>query len=163
MGALCLNQVGQDQLSARPEIIPALFSVFTSEKHQRMLQEKENAVLIGTAVEELIRHHPTLKNAVMEAITLTMGKIEELGNAFEPPEEHKQWYMLQTVAQEVASAPVDADVEMPAASSSESTGAPLPGPTNEGFQSPEEVSKSHENMVVSYLDVFGKVRTINAE
>ena len=53
LGALCLNQAGQDQLTARPDTIPSLFSIFTSEDHQRVLQEKENAVLIGTSVEEL--------------------------------------------------------------------------------------------------------------
>ena len=55
LGALCLNQAGQDQLNARPNTIPSLFTIFTSEEHQRVLQEKENAVLIGTSIEELIR------------------------------------------------------------------------------------------------------------
>ena len=37
LGALCLNQAGQDQLTARPDTIPRLFSIFTSEDHQRVL------------------------------------------------------------------------------------------------------------------------------
>ncbi|KAL5496010.1 TOM1_2 [Sanghuangporus vaninii] len=44
LGALCLNQMGQDQLTSRPSITPALFSVFTSEAHLKVLLEKENAV-----------------------------------------------------------------------------------------------------------------------
>lgn len=41
IGALCLNQAGQEQLAARPSIIPSLFSIFTSESHLKVLQEKE--------------------------------------------------------------------------------------------------------------------------
>lgn len=148
--------MGQDQLTARPGIIPALFSVFTSEKHQRVLQEKENAVLIGTAVEELIRHHPSLKNAVMDAIKLTMGKIEELGNAYVPPAEHRHWYMIQAVTPaEPAPASGDIDVDMAAATGSESTVTAQAAA--DLLQSSEELSRNHENAVVSYLDVFGKV------
>lgn len=160
LGALCLNQVGQDQLTARPNIIPALFAIFTSEKHQRVLQEKENSVIIGTAVEELIRHHPSLKDAVLESIKLTMGKIEELGNAFVVPEEHKEWYIMQGVeiSQPILAPSVDLDVEMTATSSSENLASSTTGDAVDNTQSQEESSRHHDNPVVSYLDAFNKVR-----
>ncbi|KAI0699215.1 hypothetical protein BC835DRAFT_1412679 [Cytidiella melzeri] len=160
LGALCLNQTGQDQLTARPNIIPALFAIFTSEKHQRVLQEKENSVMIGTAVEELIRHHPALKDAVLESIKLTMGKIEELGNAFVIPDEHKDWYIMQaTDAAHSASAlapSADADIEMAVGSSSEAIASPTAGDATEGSQASEDSLKYHDNLVVSYLDAFNK-------
>jgi E3 ubiquitin-protein ligase HUWE1 len=160
LGALCLNQVGQDQLNARPNIIPALFSIFTSEKHQRVLQEKENSVIIGTAVEELIRHHPSLKDAVLESIKLTMGKIEELGNAFVVPEEHKEWYLMQGVetTQPILASSSDADVEMTATSSSENVASSMTGDAADNSQPQDESSRHHDNLVVSYLDAFNKVR-----
>lgn len=158
IGALCLNQVGQEQLAARPGMIPGLFSIFTSEKHQRMLQEKENAVIIGTAVEELVRHHPTLKNQVFEAIKSTMSKIEELGNAYVLPEEYKHWYMLRPTKTTSILPAVDNDVDMEAGTSQ--AGSPTPA-----LEQPEPVPhpmddnsfKAHDNVIVSFIDVFGKV------
>lgn len=159
MGALCLNQVGQEQLAARPGIIPGLFSIFTSEKHRRMLQEKENAVIIGTAVEELVRHHPALKNQVFEAIKSTMGKIEELGNAYVVPEEHKHWYALQPTKTASASANTDNDVDMEAGALQAGSSTPA---TVEPEATPHPMDdnsfKAHDNVVVSFIDVFGKVR-----
>lgn len=163
MGALCLNQVGQEQLSARPGIIPGFFSIFTSEKHQRMLQEKENAVIIGTAVEELVRHHPALKNQVFEAIKSTMAKIEELGHAYVIPEEHKHWYVLRPL--KTASTAADGDVDMDSATAEPSTStntAPTPAQADVDT-TPHPLDdnsfKAHDNVIVSYIDVLGKVRT----
>jgi E3 ubiquitin-protein ligase HUWE1 len=162
IGALCLNQLGQEQFASRPSIIPGFFSIFTSEKHQRMLQEKENAVIIGTAVEELVRHHPTLKMQVFEAIKMTMGKIEELGNAYEVPEEHKQWYLLRpTKANSGPSSSTgahgdDVDVEMGVAGAS---GSGTANAESEGtlHLHDDNSFKAHDNVIVSFIDVLGKV------
>lgn len=160
MGALCLNQVGQDQLASRPGIIPGFFSIFTSEKHQRMLQEKENSVIIGTAVEELVRHHPALKTQVFEAVQTTLGKIEELGNAYTVPEEHKHWYMLRPTkgnsggSSSTVTLGGDRDIEMDAAEGSASVNAEL----ESILQGHEDNSfKAHDNVIVSFIDVFCKV------
>lgn len=159
MGALCLNQVGQDQLSSRPGIIPGFFSIFTSEKHQRMLQEKENAVIIGTAVEELVRHHPTLKNQVFEAIKHTMAKIEELGNAYQVPDENKHWYVLQPTKTSGAGVGTsDIDIDMDASTQAGSSGVAAsaePEATPHLFE--DSSFKSHDNVIVSFIDVLGKV------
>lgn len=200
IGALCLNQTGQDQLAARPGIVPALFSIFTSEKHQRMLQEKENAVIVGTGVEELVRHHPALKAAISESIMATLAKIEELGNAYVVPEESRHWYTLRvikpqqvvtpanpldlatdpgaaTTSQSSTSAPATASTPAPTpAASSSSTSAPVPtttpvpalAPATASTSAPapalpellhhEDVSsKSHDNLIVSFIDAFSKV------
>lgn len=157
LGALCLNQVGQDQLASRPGIIPGFFSIFTSEKHQRMLQEKENAVIIGTAVEELVRHHPSLKNQVFDAIKQTMAKIEELGNAYQVPDENKHWYVLRptrTVGAGVGTSDIDVDMDSSVQASS-STAAAEPESTPHFFD--DSSFKSHDNVIVSFIDVFGKV------
>lgn len=191
IGALCLNQAGQDQLTARPTIIPGLFSIFTSERHQRVLQDKENAVLIGTTVDELIRHHPMLKTSVFEAIKSTLSKIEDLGNAYVVQENVKQWYKLlapsapaavpSSSTSTAAPTPIpttrpasaaggDGDVAMEEATESTaelvaSTPAepvePAAPATNAGANGPtgseDATEKSHENTIISYIDVLCRV------
>lgn len=166
IGALCLNQAGQDQLTTRPTIIPGLFSIFTSERHQRVLQDKENAVLIGSAVDELIRHHPSLKPAVFEAIKSTLSKIEDLGNTFTPPESTESWYGLVRTMASTVQAPADEDVLMRSSdtapsdeAASESTGRAnaLTASLTDDFLDESATGRSHENIIVSYLDVICRV------
>ncbi|KAI8975845.1 hypothetical protein BD414DRAFT_580582 [Trametes punicea] len=160
IGALCLNQVGQDQLAARPDIIPSIFSIFTSEEHQRVLQEKENAVLIGTSIEELIRHHPSLKEKVFVAIKSTMAKIEVLGKSYVPPDDIKHLYRLQPTATAPTATPSgqsEAVMEVDAGATSDQA------PRSEGQTSGEASSprddlfgRPQDNIIISYIDVFGK-------
>ncbi|KAL4252810.1 UPL family protein [Abortiporus biennis] len=153
IGALCLNQAGQDQLTARPTIIPALFSIFVSERHQRVLQEKENAVLIGTSIEELIRHHPSLKDSVFQSIKTTLGTIEELGKNWVCPEDLKPWYTLQPVSSPnpvATSGSDDHDVVMEAAEPTDTA------PKSTEPADDEASPKSHDNIIISYIDVFCK-------
>ena len=166
IGALCLNQAGQDQLTARPTIIPGLFSIFTSERHQRVLQDKENAVLIGSAVDELIRHHPSLKPAVFEAIKSTLSKIEDLGNTFTPSENTESWYSLVRTTTSTVQAPGDEDVLMRSSdtapideAASESTGRPnaLIVSLTDDILDESATGRSHDNIIVSYLDVICRV------
>jgi E3 ubiquitin-protein ligase HUWE1 len=141
-----------------------LFSIFTSERHQRVLQDKENSVLIGSAVDELIRHHPSLKPAVFEAIKSTLSKIEDLGNTFTPSESTESWYGLRTTAS--TQAPADEDVLMRSSdtapideAASESTGRPnaLIVSLTDDLLDENANGRSHENVIVSYLDVICRV------
>lgn len=156
---MCLNQAGQDQLSARPSIIPGIFSIFTSERHLKVLRDKENAVLIGTSIDELIRHHPSLKTPVFDAVKAVFSKIEDLGTTFVIPEDKKEWYELLPVQP------------------SEETGAPMQGIESEGRESGAglttdnhgEISgedsatqRDHDNNVVMFIDVICRVSTILA-
>ncbi|KAG7098569.1 hypothetical protein E1B28_000502 [Marasmius oreades] len=154
IGALCLNEVGQAQISARPSIIPAIFSIFTSDRHLKILLEKENAVLIGTAIDELIRHHPTLKAPVFDALKSTMNKIEDLGNGYDPPEEIRHWYQLVPVLGiQDESKPMDGveafdGPEVPASSEGDQATA------SSGKE--ESSSKPHDNNIVSFIDIVGR-------
>ncbi|KAI0708195.1 hypothetical protein C8T65DRAFT_740208 [Cerioporus squamosus] len=161
LGALCLNQAGQDQLNSRPNTIPSLFSIFTSEDHQRVLQEKENAVLIGTSIEELIRHHPALKDKVFAAIKTTMGKIEELGSAITVSDDIKHYYKLQPqnpapAESSSADAGVAMDVDQPVPLEQASTTAQQTNSEQHSSSASDLFGRSHDNLVISYIDVFGK-------
>ncbi|KAI6021384.1 hypothetical protein BKA83DRAFT_4464115 [Pisolithus microcarpus] len=148
IGALCLNQAGQDQLAARPSIIPGIFSIFTSDPHLKVLRDKENAVLIGTSIDELIRHHPSLKAPVFEAVKSTLSKIEDAGNAFIIPEDKTEWYELLTVqpaeeSTEVAMEGVESETPQGPASLLE----------EDNFKQ-DATQTDHDNNVVMYIDVI---------
>jgi len=122
--------------------------------------EKENAVLMGTAIDELIRHHPHLKKPVFQAISATLSKIEELGLAYEAPTESRHWYNLIPIPSGLPSVSSDDDVAMfdvslPTPASSDRRNAPdyEAGPP----ASEESSSKSHDNHIVSFIDILGRV------
>ncbi|KAF9475538.1 hypothetical protein BDN70DRAFT_996350 [Pholiota conissans] len=157
IGALCLNEVGQTQLKKRPSIIPAIFSIFTSERHLKVLIDKENAVIIGTAVDELIRHHPSLKGPVFESLQSTLGRIEDLGSSYVPPIDIQHWYRLIPIPAVISS---DGDVVMQD-EPIDTTSSRQISPTATTLEQPEEdnddeASKGHDNVVVSYVDVIGR-------
>jgi hypothetical protein len=99
IGALCLNPAGQEQLNQRPSIIPGILAIFTSERHLKVLMDKENATLIGTAVDELIRHHPSLKMTVFDSMLTTFDKLEVLGSTWTLSRGQEHWYRLLAVSE----------------------------------------------------------------
>lgn len=156
IGALCLNDTGTAQLASHPSIIPSIFSIFTSDRHLKVLLDKENAVLIGTTIDELVRHHPSLKDAVFEALKATLSKIEVLGNAYVVPPELQQWYKL--VGAVPAAAAPDTDVAMedvPADAPSPSETVMRDDSSPSGIEDPPP--KAHDNNVVSFIDILLRV------
>jgi E3 ubiquitin-protein ligase HUWE1 len=159
IGALCLNQIGQDQLASKPTIIPSIFSIFTSERHLKVLSEKENAAIIGSAVDELIRHHPLLKDSVFAAIAAVFERIEELGNAFVEEKDTESLYRLVLVGK------AEPDSKMEVVESADlisQTGTPVQGIeandiVSEGDQGKQEAI---ENVVVAYVDVMARVSCV---
>ncbi|KAJ7188201.1 hypothetical protein C8R46DRAFT_1341056 [Mycena filopes] len=151
IGALCLNDVGAAQLASHPSILPAIFSIFTSDRHLKVLLDKENAVLIGTTVDELIRHHPSLKVPVFEALKATLAKIEVLGNAYVVPPELQQWYQLVGVGAVPSDNGSDGDVPM------EDVSSEMPSASEKDDASPpsgeDSQPKAHDNNVVSFIDI----------
>lgn len=160
LGALCLNQAGQDQLAAHPSIIPALFSILTSETHLKVLLEKENAANIGSSIDELVRHHPTLKNIVFNSVISTLKKIEMLGKEFVPASDIQQYYLLGLNTQ-TSSPPKADDVPMEevhaTSSSAEAQQPPVPEADADELSATEESqAKTHDNLVINYIDVVGR-------
>ncbi|KAG6878824.1 hypothetical protein C0992_007445, partial [Termitomyces sp. T32_za158] len=156
IGALCLNEVGQAQLVRRPSIIPGMMTIFTSERHLKVLLEKENAVLVGTSIDELIRHHPSLKPSVFDAIKATIIRIEELGEVYKVPDDSKHWYQL--VPSSSVSSLRDEDVTMEDVEGNHTDAVPEVtvggGDATDEDQSSEP--KSHDNTVVLFIDALGR-------
>ena len=165
IGALCLNEAGQAQLSKRPSIIPAVLAIFTSERHLKVLIDKENAVIIGTAVDELIRHHPSLKSAVFDAIRSTLSNIEDLGMSIVCPTDVKQFYQLIPVTGITGDQLLDDDITMQEQDEvretieapEENAQEPLLEAADEDTDEDDIAAKNHDNTVVSFIDILGRV------
>jgi E3 ubiquitin-protein ligase HUWE1 len=139
--------------------------VFTSELHLKVLLEKENSVLIGTVLDELIHHHPLLRTAVLDALKATIAKIEELGTAYEVPGDLRHWYRLVPVSVPPANdgdIPME-DVENVAAASSSRSDANAQGEDIQAAEADDDedadevTTKNHDNHIVSFIDVLGRV------
>lgn len=90
-----------------------------------------------------------------------MSKIEDLGNAYVPTEDVQHWYKLVPVSQ----SSMDEDVVM------DSTGTPNATTSFMGNHEQSEAiqpepappggeERSHDNLVVSFIDVFGRVSSL---
>jgi E3 ubiquitin-protein ligase HUWE1 len=96
MGALCLNQAGANQLLDRPQVLERFFGIFTTNKHVKLLQDKDNAVMVGNAIDELVRHHPALCDRVFAAIAQVLENIETSGRHLEENSTSSHLYRLVT-------------------------------------------------------------------
>ena len=159
IGALCLNPVGLAQFNTRP-IISRFFSIFSSEKHVKILQDRDNGSLVGAAFDELIRHHPTLKDKVMAATIEALEAIREKGRAY-VPEGTGEGYTLQL--------PVDTEIldgTNPVASSSNAAVEPTPvdaAPADANTPPTPKIEEPEDNQILQCIDVIARVRFLSCQ
>ena len=67
-GAICLNQQGLDDYLARAPMKNYLLTMISKEEFIYLLAENDVSILIGNSVDEFMRHHPTTKEGVFDAI-----------------------------------------------------------------------------------------------
>ncbi len=158
IGAICLNQAGLDLFNARP-VIPKLFSLFTSERHSKVLQDRDNANSFGAAIDELMRHQPSVKGLVMDSILRSLNDIDQMGRAFLLPSEPKSRAAYGLLAVGAAAA----DEAAAATAASEGSSTPLrsvaladvvtdePDPIRK-----EDLSKLESNPVIASIDVIAR-------
>ena len=124
----------------------------------KVLTDKENAASIGSSINELVRHHPTLKAAVFNSLLSTLRKIEYMGNSYEPPNDVAHFYMLRSKEK---SSQQNGDIAMQdvpgAPDPSESTSKDVT--TKEGLANltDEQSEKPHDNPIIFYIDCLGRV------
>lgn len=130
-------------------------------------------MVMGSAIDELIRHHPNLKTAVFDAVIATLARIEELGNAYVEPMGAETPYKLQLVPRPVDDVP-DEEMSQAVAMELGQPRPPTPIPHPEVVQSADNAEHAtadsehveylnkqpdvFENVIVSYVDVIGRVR-----
>ncbi|KAK0555366.1 E3 ubiquitin-protein ligase tom1 [Tilletia horrida] len=168
IGALSLNEAGVAMFAARP-VIGRLLSLFTSDRHIKVLQDEESAANFGQAIDELVRHQPSMKDSVFSGINAIFDRIIEVGKAYTPPESQRPYYQLySSVTASSSAAPSAPEVEMAVEEESSGTGS---GTTSSGQESPtpgaqpsEDESNplsnapktSEEHAVLSYIKAMAR-------
>jgi E3 ubiquitin-protein ligase HUWE1 len=78
IGALCLNEAGLGQVG-EAGVFGKFFGMF--KKGEGMVELLENDVphIVGTSLDELVRHHPGLKDGVLGGIEDLLGFVHEVG------------------------------------------------------------------------------------
>ena len=118
--ALCLNEVGLQQLNER-QAIPAIFLVFTSERHARILRDRDHASVVGSTIDELIRHQPSLKKTVLEATLTFLNEIDRIGKAVDITASQVVNVQLKACGEEPSQAAIEGtNSSVPAASTQSS-------------------------------------------
>lgn len=83
IGALSLNEAGIKVFSD-DSVVHSLIACLGRPEYTRVLLERDNACLFGTAVDELVRHHPTFKTKVSDALIAVINTIIGDGRNFQP-------------------------------------------------------------------------------
>jgi hypothetical protein len=119
--------------------------------------EKDNAIMIGSALDELVRHHPSLKDQVFEGIQAMLQSIEDQGKAWVPPTAEESSYRLihPTVAKESAAGDT-LDVPMEPVASPDGATTPVPAVDNPE-ETPKKADSPAESIILSFIDVAVKV------
>ena len=78
ISAICLNQAGLDLFNSK-QIVQKLIKLLVSDRHVKILQDRENASMFGTAIDELVRHQPSVKDSVIRALLEALEDINARG------------------------------------------------------------------------------------
>ncbi|KAJ5138802.1 uncharacterized protein N7515_003650 [Penicillium bovifimosum] len=78
-GAICLNSSGLD-LFQSSDALESFFEIFENPEHVKCLKDDPELVRqLGTTFDELVRHHPALKNSIMSAVLVMAARVNILG------------------------------------------------------------------------------------
>lgn len=77
-GAICLNNIGMD-LFLKSDALDKFFEIFESSDHVKSMNvEGELARLLGSSFDELVRHHPRLRQSVMVSVIAMVSHVGDL-------------------------------------------------------------------------------------
>lgn len=79
-GAICLNTQGLQLFNDISPLL-AFLQIFTSPRHCETLRESDIAGVLGSSIDELVRHHPSLKVYVSRGLLNVLQQIHDLGNS----------------------------------------------------------------------------------
>ena len=97
-GAICLNSSGLE-LFLESGALDTFFEIFESPEHVKSLSsERDLPRVLGNTFDELTRHHPKLKPAILRAVTLMMARVVYLckSRAWDNGEGAKLWTLEGT-------------------------------------------------------------------
>ncbi|TAQ88206.1 hypothetical protein B7494_g3474 [Chlorociboria aeruginascens] len=77
-GAICLNHAGMKMVQSS-RAMESFFEIFESPEHVKCMEgNKDLPVTLGSTFDELIRHHPPLKNTIINAILDMVARVVHL-------------------------------------------------------------------------------------
>lgn len=158
LGALCLNEAGLTQLNQRGAI-ESLFAIFASDKHAKVLRERDCASVLGGSLDELVRHQPTLKPKILEHSVALVKRLAEVGKDWQPPEEWRSYYWLKPERAEGESEEVEMKDDAAAATASKDKGKAPETAASEVPPSAEKDKPHADNAPLLMLDVTCRVRS----
>lgn len=148
-GAICLNNAGMD-LFVRSNALTTFFEIFESPDHVKSMDnESELARLLGSSFDELVRHHPRLKDLVMLSVLSMVIRVGYLCNPKHPDITHGA--RLSTEAEKPEATESHADVVM-----EEANGAPTIAMGADSNAAMEEDDPKGPPKVASYINVAMK-------
>ncbi|KAG0309262.1 hypothetical protein BGZ98_004111 [Dissophora globulifera] len=107
-GAVCLNGPGLEMFNTDFRL-SKFFDIFTSPTHVRAFQDSDIASNLGMSVDELLRHQPSLKPAIMKEVTSMLEKVLDMCSAERISEEDRTFCSLQITRAEDAPPPGQAE------------------------------------------------------
>ncbi|GAA5813130.1 hypothetical protein MFLAVUS_006599 [Mucor flavus] len=78
-GAMCLNSQGLEMFNAEKPL-PHFFDLMTSHDFLKNPMDVDSATGLGSTMDELIRHHPSLKPTVLQCVTAMIKKVLVMGS-----------------------------------------------------------------------------------
>lgn len=98
IGAICLNQAGLDHTVENAQVLTNFINTAVDGSMPEG-SERENTQQLGAALDELARHHPTLRPIILKAVVDLLQKATESGKAFTPSAEEANDYSLKALAE----------------------------------------------------------------
>lgn len=83
LSALCLNQEGLKEVEEK-RLVRYLFSIIIDQEYAQILSWAEEAAEFGTAIDELARHYPTLRDSIVEEFNYVLEQIPRHVNFSQP-------------------------------------------------------------------------------
>ncbi|KAL1921444.1 uncharacterized protein VTP21DRAFT_11160 [Calcarisporiella thermophila] len=145
-GAICLNSQGLEMFKeANP--IPNFFSILISKDHLRSLMEGNNASLLGSSIEELIRHQPSLRIDVLNAALEIIKRIIDFGQSEQAKQEDTGYRLHVKPANETVT-------DIPMTTSEQPSRVAAAGSAGESEDAkPEE---KPESLILQFIEVLSK-------
>jgi E3 ubiquitin-protein ligase HUWE1 len=84
VGAVCLNSAGLKYTAEHPKVLTNLIDLAISRDLKDTPSERDYIVTIGTALDELVRHHPSLRAGVQERVFALLPEAIEKAQTYEP-------------------------------------------------------------------------------
>ena len=76
-GAICLTSAGFELFKASGAL-EKFFEIFESAPHVSVLSDANILALLGSTFDELVRHHPNLRNPVLSSVMVVLGRVRHI-------------------------------------------------------------------------------------